>query len=197
MSVLWNGGGVKRLSTAILGLSALAILTAWAGSRSSSPDAPRDFEECAERAQNASGAERNAQATECGARFAGRRKAGGGYTYFDFMQNRTFDIAGPNPTVEERRYIDSEYMRFLDSERSDALSAELAQRQAEKLVAGFESTLTVGAPIILLPKNPPSKPPIINRTKHCKMEGSLSCSWAKLKSAVRDAFASATKPVSD
>jgi hypothetical protein len=197
MSVVWKGGGVKRLSTAILGLSALAILTAWAGSRSSSPDSPKDFEECAERAQNALRAERNAQATECGARFAGRRKAGGGYTYFDFMQNRTFDIAGPNPTVEERRYIDSEYMRFLDSERSDALSAELAQRQAEKLVAGFESTLTVGAPIVLLPKKPSSKPPIINRTKPCKMEGSLSCSWAKLKSAVRDAFASAIKPGSD
>ena len=197
MSVLWKGGGVKRLSTAIVGLSALAILTAWAGSHWSSPGAPRDFEECAERAQNALGAERNAQATECGARFAGRRKAGGGYTYFDFMQNRNFDIAGPNPTAEERRYIDSEYMRFLDSARSDALSAELAQRQAEKMVAGLESTPAAGAPINLLPKNPPSKPAIINRTKQCKMEGSLSCSWARLKSAVRDAFASTIKPGSD
>ncbi len=49
---------------------------------------------------------RAAALAECNAKFAGRRKPGGGYTYYDFMQNRSFDIAGPNPTPEEQRKID-------------------------------------------------------------------------------------------
>ena len=59
----------------------------------------KDYEECAEEAQaNASsGIEYSKLITHCGESFAGRRKAGGGYAYFDFMQNRTFYIAGPNP----------------------------------------------------------------------------------------------------
>jgi hypothetical protein len=54
---------------------------------------------------------------DCSARFAGRRKLGGGYTYFDFMQDRSFDIAHPNPTAEERSRIDREYVHFLDMQR--------------------------------------------------------------------------------
>jgi len=50
--------------------------------------------------------------TECNVRFAGRRKADGGYTYYDFMQDRIFDIAGPNPTAEERKQIDREYINY-------------------------------------------------------------------------------------
>ena len=49
---------------------------------------------------------------ECSAKFAGRRKPGGGYTYFDFMQNRHFDIAGPNPTPEEQKQIDEQYIVY-------------------------------------------------------------------------------------
>ena len=197
MPVLWSGGAAKKLSFRVSAFLALAVSVGCVAFRWSSPNAPADFEECAGRAQNALGAQRTALMTECGARFAGRRKTGGGYTYYDFMQNRIFEIAGPNPSAEERKYIDSEYMRFLDFVRRDALSAELAQRESEKLVASLDRLPTLGAPMILLPKSPPAKQPIINRTKQCGMEGSLSCSWAKLKSAVRDAFASAIKPGSD
>ena len=66
--------------------------------------APADFEECADAAEKAATKEdKTAQLSECNAKFAGRRKPGGGYTYFDFMQNRNFDIAGPNPTPEEQK----------------------------------------------------------------------------------------------
>ena len=85
------------------------------------------------------GAGRGALTTECSARFAGRRKAGGGYTYYDFMQDRNFDIAGPNPTAEERKKIDRAYMGFLDAQRREAVSAELAKRQNEQLRADLES----------------------------------------------------------
>ena len=59
--------------------------------------------------------------TSCNARFAGRRKEGGGYTYYDFMQNRHFDILGPNPTAEERKQIDRQYIGFLDAQRREAI----------------------------------------------------------------------------
>ena len=71
--------------------------------------APVDFEDCADRAEkSATKQEKTAALAECNAKFAGRRKPGGGYTYFDFMQNRNFDIAGPNPTPEEQKQLLSE-----------------------------------------------------------------------------------------
>src|ERR1035437_116430 len=80
--------------------------------------APADFEECADAAEQAATKEaRSSALSECNAKFAGRRKLGGGYTYFDFMQNRSFDIAGPNPTPEEQRQIDEQYTAYLDRER--------------------------------------------------------------------------------
>ena len=62
--------------------------------------APVDFEECADAAEKATTkAEKTSALADCNAKFAGRRKTGGGYTYYDFLQDRTFDIAGPNPKI--------------------------------------------------------------------------------------------------
>jgi hypothetical protein len=135
--------------------------------------------------------------TDCNARFAGRRKAGGGYTYYDFMQDRNFDTAGPNPTAEERKRIDHEYMAFLDAQRREAISAELAKRQNEQLQADLESARPpVGPPMVLTPTNPPSsaaKRPV-DRSKSTRCEdGSLTCSWAKFSAVVKNAFASSSK----
>jgi hypothetical protein len=96
--------------------------------------APADFEECAERAGKAASKEdRTYQLSGCNAKFAGRRKPGGGYTYFDFMQNRSFDIAGPNPTPEEQKKIDEQYTAFLDQERrSRVLDQERRNRVLEQ-----------------------------------------------------------------
>src|SRR6202171_4250607 len=97
----------------------------WWGSRG-----PVDFEECADIAEKAATKEgRTAALSECNAKFAGRRKLGGGYTYFDFMQNRKFDIAGPNPTPEEQKHIDEQYTAYLDRPRRSTLAAEQAARQ--------------------------------------------------------------------
>jgi hypothetical protein len=86
--------------------------------------APVDFEECADAAEKAVTKEAKAAAlTECNAKFAGRRKPGGGYTYYDFMQNRNFDIAGPNPTPQEQKLIDEQYTAFLDKERRSRIAA--------------------------------------------------------------------------
>ncbi len=99
----------------------------WWGSR-----APADFEECADGAEKAATKEaRTAALAKCNAKFAGRRKPGGGYTYFDFMQNWNFDIAGPNPTPEEQKQIDEQYTVYLDNQRRSTIAAAFAARQQQ------------------------------------------------------------------
>jgi hypothetical protein len=93
----------------------------------------RDYEECAEQAEGTSVAQRAPLLIDCGARFAGRRKPGGGYSYYDFMQGRSFDIAEPNPTADERKQIDQEYMKYLESAWLDAV-----QLQDNRPVADLE-----------------------------------------------------------
>src|SRR5215469_4812718 len=90
---------------------------------------PVDFEQCADAAEKSSTkAEKTAALAECNAKFAGRRKPGGGYTYYDFLQDRTFDIAGPNPTPEEQKKIDESYTAYLANQRRSNAAAEAAAR---------------------------------------------------------------------
>ena len=87
---------------------------------------PVDFKSCADVAEKAKTKEDKTSAlAECNAKFAGRRKPGGGYTYYDFMQDRTFDIAGPNPTPEEQKKIDQQYTAYLESQRRSSIAAAL------------------------------------------------------------------------
>jgi hypothetical protein len=185
-------GGTKTLMVAFVALALLALSVWWLGFGGSPAQSARDFEECVEQdqAKGPSNDERGALKTGCNARFAGRRKAGGGYTYYDFMQNRNFDIAGPNPTAEERKQIDREYMGFLDTQRREAISAELAKKQNEQLQADLESAhQPVGPPMMLLPRKRP-----VDRSKPARCEeASLSCSWEKFSAVVKNAFASSSK----
>ena len=198
---LANSGVEKRLVTSVA-WALLALVVLWLGFRASGPQLARDFEDCAEQveAQRPPNDERRALMTDCNVRFAGRRKAGGGYTYYDFMQDRNFGVAGPNPTAEERKEIDREYMAFLDAQRREAISAALAKRQNEQLRADLEGVRQpVGPPMVLTPRNPPSSAAkrAIDRSKSTRCEdGSLTCSWSKFSAAVKNAFASSsdTKP---
>jgi len=176
-------------------MASLALLVgaiAWISYGDSGPHIVKDYEDCAEEAQAnaASRADYTILVTHCGERFAGQRKIGGGYTYFDFMQNRSSDIAGPNPTEDERKQIDRSYMEFLGSERREMLSSDLAKAQTNQGQATSErGRKDIGAPLVLTPKIPlPAKRPPIEHPKACE-DGSLSCSWAKLSAAVRNAFA--------
>ena len=190
-------GGAKKSFFISIALALLALVVLWRGFREPSPQHARDFEECAEQVQFPSNDERGASMTNCNARFAGRRKAGGGYTYFDFMQNRNFDIASPNPTPEESKQIDREYMVFLDAQRREAISAELAKRQNEQLRADLEGMRQpVGPPMVLMPTTSPptvaKRPVDQSKSTRCE-DGSLSCSWAKFSAAVKNAFASSSR----
>jgi hypothetical protein len=167
--------------------------------------APADFEECAEKAQKAATREDRAyQLTACNAKFAGRRKPGGGYTYFDFMQNRSFDIAGPNPTPEEQKKIDEQYTAFLDRERrSRVLDQERRSRVVEQerrsriaAEATAKQQLLQQASLkdekVTLPAVTPNKPKtavsaIRSRPKAAPCaRHSFSCDWPRLSEGIND-----------
>ncbi len=157
---------------------------------------PRDYEDCAASAEKASTSEtRKSLISECDSKFAGRRKAGGGYTYFDFMQNRSFDIAGPNPTPEELRAIDQEYIGYLERERRSAITAAFLAKQRELALAGSSASASpkraIETPVALLSANPQrpaaKKKTAGARAAPCKVE-TLSCSWSKFSTGLRSLF---------
>ena len=191
--------GARVLLAAVAAAASIALSVAWLLSGGSSPDLARDYEDCVERmqAQGLPDEELNSALSGCGARFAGRRKPEGGYSYYDFMQDRKFDIAGPNPTSEERKAIDREYITYLEGQRREAISEALAKQQNDKLRADIEtSRQPAGAPLSLTPGGvvplPVPRRVAEQRAKaqRCAAEESLSCTISKLSSAVKDAFAS-------
>ena len=149
--------------------------------------APADFEECADVAEKAATKEaRRSALSECNAKFAGRRKVGGGYSYFDFMQNRSFDIAGPNPTPDEQKHIDEQYTAFLDRERQSTIAAAVAVQQQLLQQASLRNEK------VPLPAEAPNKPQaaandIRPRAKatNCAKH-SFSCDWPRLSEGIKD-----------
>jgi hypothetical protein len=148
--------------------------------------APADFEECAEQAgKAATKEERSVQLTDCNAKFAGRRKPGGGYSYFDFMQNRSFDIAGPNPTPEEQKKIDEQYTAFLERERRSRIAAAFTAKQQLLQQASLRNEK------VPLPVEAPNKQQAASeirsraRTANCARH-SFSCEWPRLSESLKD-----------
>jgi hypothetical protein len=157
--------------------------------------APADFEECADAAEKAATKDAKASAlTACNAKFAGRRKPGGGYTYYDFMQNRSFDIAGPNPTPEEQKQIDEQYTAFLDRERRNSIAAALAAKQQQQLLqqASLQSEKVPENEKPPAPVETHNKPQaVVNDIKpHPKNSTcaphTFSCDWPRLSESIKD-----------
>ncbi len=149
---------------------------------------PADFEECADLAEKSANKEARAKAlAECNAKFAGRRKPGGGYTYFDFMQNRSFDLAGPNPTPEEQRHIDEQYATYLENQRRSSIAAAFAARQRQlqqQAKSAVEKALPLATADIPKPPVPASDPRRI-KPPPCRKD-SFSCEWPKLSESIKD-----------
>jgi hypothetical protein len=149
--------------------------------------APADFEDCADKAEKAATREeRKSQLAECNAKFAGRRKPGGGYTYFDFMQNRSFDIAGPNPTPQEQKQIDEHYTAFLDRERKNIIAAAFTAKQQQLQQASLKNEKV---PVPVVAPNKPQAAAVDIRTR-VKVSGcaqhSFSCDWPRLSESIKD-----------
>jgi hypothetical protein len=154
----------------------------WWGAR-----APADYEECAESAEKAATKEaKTTQLAECGVKFAARRKPGGGYSYFDFMQNRHFDIAGPNPTAEEQRHIDQQYAEYLSRERKSAITAAFTRKQQQLQHAAPEGEKKSAVPI---PVNRPRATTVGYASSRpanaaCAKD-SFSCNWPRLADGIK------------
>ena len=138
---------------------------------------PVDFEACADVAEKLpTKEERTSALAECNAKFAGRRKPGGGYTYYDFMQDRTFDIAGPNPTPEEQKHIDEQYTVYLEKQRRNSIAAAFAakQQQVQQLQPVSLRSESVRSESERVPL-PTRRPKAANCAKN-----SFSCEWPRL-----------------
>lgn len=157
--------------------------------------APVDFEACADAAEKAATkAEKTAALAECNAKFAGRRKAGGGYTYYDFLQDRTFDIAGPNPTPEEQKKIDESYTAYLANQRRSDLAAEAAARQQREQQEQQLQQVALRTEVERVPV-PVVRPKVQQavggdaraRSKGAPCtKGSFSCEWPRLSDSLND-----------
>ncbi|MGA8901040.1 hypothetical protein [Bradyrhizobium sp.] len=159
---------------------------------------PADFEECADVAEKVTGKEaRTAALSQCNAKFAGRRKPGGGYSYFDFMQNRNFDIAGPNPTPEEQKRIDEQYTAYLENQRRSSIAAAFAAKRQQLRQASLNQASLNQASL----KSETEKPPLTTRNigkpqpaasdlRRVKPAGcaphSFSCEWPRLSEGIKD-----------
>jgi hypothetical protein len=154
--------------------------------------APADYEECAEAAdKSATKEEKSAALGECSAKFAGRRKPGGGYTYYDFMQDRTFDIAGPNPTPEEQKHIDEQYTVYLENQRRSNIAAAFAKQQQMQLE---QASLKSETPTGRIPV-PQERPKVQQQTTtgEARSHGrgdcarhSFSCEWPRLSESLSE-----------
>jgi hypothetical protein len=178
------------LFAVVAGCIALAPLRAHA--QWWSTHTPVDFEDCADLAEKAATREaRTSEIGACNAKFAGRRKSGGGYTYFDFMQNRSFDIAGPNPTKEEQKHIDEQYTLFLDKQRRSYIAASLAAQQEQQAAVRTErASLPVVAEATVKPKATGADPKATGadlkaRAKaKCAKHSTFSCEWPVLSEKI-------------
>jgi hypothetical protein len=144
--------------------------------------APTDFEECADAAEKAATKEEKTSAlAECNAKFAGRRKPGGGYTYYDFMQDRTFDIAGPNPTPEEQKYIDEQYTLYLENQKKSSIAAAFTAKQQQQEQQVQQTSLHTETEKVPIPRERPAKLRAANCPRH-----TFSCEWPKLSESLKD-----------
>jgi hypothetical protein len=161
--------------------------------------APADFEECADAADKlASKPDKTAALAKCNARFAGRRKPGGGYTYYDFLQDRSFDIAGPNPTPEEQKYIDQQYTLYLAKQRHDSIVAAFSAKQQQQQQQLQQASLRTSEPApkprrVPLPTARPAKLQAMplearfhGKAGECGAKRSFSCQWPRLSGTLDD-----------
>jgi len=196
---------IRSRFVAIALISCAVGVSTWLGLQWWPSHAPQDYEECSERAGKAASSndERVSLIARCDQQFIGRRRPGGGYTYYDFLQDRRFDIAGPNPTPKELKSFDEEYVLYLNAQRQDAVTAALAEKQRQReeadLLNDRSSTGSVsspGAALVITPGNVPLPKPASqlarSKAQRCD-DASLSCGWTKFSAGIKNFFGSYAK----
>ncbi len=187
---LGNVGRGSALAMAAAGVVAVAVaagVAAWVAGAGWPLAAPRDFEECKEVADKLSAGKEHADAIKrCDVRFPGRRKPGGGYVYYDLLQDKSFDIEGPVPTPDEQKRMDQAYAGYLGDQRRSDLGAEAARQQSERLRQAMEAARAADEPLVLTQPAPPPLPRRRPKTapkadEPICVDGPLMCAWGKLR----------------
>jgi hypothetical protein len=189
-AIVWREMGLRKIRSVIASRQSLIFCAAVACSLMPQQRAsaqwwghePADFEECADSAEKATTKEeKTAALADCNVKFAGRRKPGGGYTYYDFMQDRSFDLAGPNPTPQEQKYIDEQYTAYLEKQRRSNIVAALSAKQQQLEQASLRNEIE-HVPV------PPERPKLLaaQRPKTPCVKHSFSCEWPKLSESLQE-----------
>ena len=195
----WNSRW-RKLSSVIALRSSLLAIAAVAGLVVLGPvhahaqwwrSTPVDFESCADAAEKAKSKEEKTSAlAECNAKFAGRRKPGGGYTYYDFMQDRTFDIAGPNPTPEEQKQYRPAIYRLsrepAPQHHRRGLHGQATTQQQQESQRGVQQVaLRTEVEKIPVPVASPVKQAARIKASNCA-KNAFSCEWPRLSQSIDD-----------
>jgi hypothetical protein len=108
------------------------------------------------------------------------------------MQDRTFDIAGPNPTPEEQKKIDEQYTAYLEKQRRNSIAAALMAKQQEQQQEQQQSqqnvqqvSLRTEPEKVPVPVASPVKQAARIRAIHCA-KSSFSCDWPRLSQSIED-----------
>jgi hypothetical protein len=107
---------------------------------------PKDYEDCAARAAKDAKSKDalSVLLSICGSEYKGRRKPGGGYTYYDSCQQQTVDIKGPNPTPAELDDIKQQCLAYVEAQgrveaEEERRAAELAEQKRTEQQAAQEA----------------------------------------------------------
>lgn len=182
--------GLRTAALVVAGFASVMVLQLSRVSAQWWHRAPADFEECAAAAENSPNKEeKSAALAECNAKFAGRRKPGGGYTYYDFMQDRSFDIAGPNPTPEEQHAIDEQYTAYLAKQRRSNIATAYAKQQQMELERASLRSETTEKTTEKIPM-PKERPKVLQQAGDARAHGrncpqhNFSCAWPQLSNSL-------------
>ena len=186
----------RRAAPLLVATAGFILLTLTHGQAQWWTRAPLDFESCADAAEKSpTKAEKTAALADCNAKFAGRRKPGGGYSYYDFLQDRSFDIAGPNPTPEEQKKIDEAYTAYLARERRNNEAAQATARQqreqqeqqARQLLQLQQVALRTDVERVPIPVERPKVQQTVGQRKGAPCtKGAFSCEWPRLSESLND-----------
>jgi hypothetical protein len=106
------------------------------------------------------------------------------------MQNRNFDIAGPNPTPAEQRQIDEQYTAYLDSQRRSSIAAAFAAKQQQQIQASLKHETERAPPTTGIAGSTGKPQPASSDIKRMKTTScaphSFSCDWPRLSEGIKD-----------
>jgi hypothetical protein len=177
---LGTASGVASVA-AIGGLLVLAPVSTYGGA------ARRRFRAMRRAARSGNQGGEGVRLSECNAKFAGRR-ARRRLHLFRFHAEPQFRHCGPNPTPEEQKKIDEEYIGYLERERRDSAAAALAVTTgAAAVAAGLMKSDRCRCRwrARQQPARVATDPPRTRSLSGCP-KGTFSCDWPRLSGGIND-----------